>query len=195
MSTRAQPALTKYLSQRLSALLRPVGPHSSRELAEKIGLSNAMVSDIARGKRGVGIQAAEKLATFFGLSMDELWGQANAHVARQPEKGPDQVSPEDDPAERYPNRVTAAKLAKDLGVDERAIESVGRDALHLDHDPEVKWWLQLMQHREALFARSAEQIAADERRSKALVDDLRQAETVEDRLKKELAKKRRRERR
>lgn len=155
--------------------------------ATALGVSQAYVSDLLSGAKGAGSKILLALAEKTGVSLDVVLGRTS--------RVPDQVSPEDDPAERYPNRVTAAKLAKDLGVDERAIESVGRDALHLDHDPEVKWWLQLMQHREALFARTAEQIAADERRSAALVDDLRQAETVEDRLKQELAKKRRRERR
>lgn len=70
--------------QRLRAL-RERRRMSRRVLAELCGLSKNMVAQYERGEKTPTGDSLERLADFFGVTMDELWGRgrnfSNAHYS------------------------------------------------------------------------------------------------------------------
>ena len=46
---------------------------SQKQLANKIGISQATISDIEKGKKGVILSVAFKIANFFGVKIEDLF--------------------------------------------------------------------------------------------------------------------------
>lgn len=154
------------------------------ELDRALGKSQGYTSRLTRSDRNPRSDTVQALAEALGVAYVWLLEGRGDMVLGEPEGAADE-------AERYPNRNVAARLARTMGVAERAIESVMRDRLDFPGDPEVKWWVTTMQHREALVQPSQADVDEQARRDRALRDELLSRDGPAERLARERAKKRR----
>jgi hypothetical protein len=136
-------------------------PPTRRSLEVNYGLSQAVVSRLFGGYiKTVEAQTLIKLAR--ALHVDPTWLATGVAKAPTP-TGPMVPLPGSyDPAsfipeptiefdDRYPNRATAAGIARRGGVAPDAIESVLADELMADVDPPELWWLDRMRLRENML--------------------------------------------
>lgn len=110
------------------------------DLARAMGVSEAQVSDLSSGRRGVGLKTAMGMAKVLGVSWDAyLLQAARAWLQR----GPDAVlRVEYD--ERYPNRKRAIELVGDR-FDPRAVKRVESIELKSDVDPHPLEWIKRLE--------------------------------------------------
>lgn len=108
------------------------------EVAKAIGVSQATVSDIKNGRRGIGVKSLPALARLFGQTTDQvLGGRALA--------GPARVTVLDD---RYPNRARALRAWRELLRDEEAAANVESLAMDRDDDPSPDEWFADLEREE-----------------------------------------------
>jgi hypothetical protein len=109
--------------------------------SKKIGVSYTLLHEFLKGTRGAGMALLAGVSALTGEPIEVITGQAS----------PDTDAIENDP--EFPNRSTAAKEARRLGVRELAIRAVLRDGRRSDTDLEVKVWLGEMQRRDEFLSR------------------------------------------
>lgn len=81
----ARAAITGYVRERLHAEQRAHGRGYQARVARAAGLSSAHVANVMTEEhRGVGIEAAAKLAGYWGMSLDQLTATALEWASRTP---------------------------------------------------------------------------------------------------------------
>ena len=71
-------------------ILRTNAELQQKELAEKVGLTSQVISNIERGYSEMNMEQAAKLAQFFNVSTDYLWS-----LPELPDEGKKDVTPEE----------------------------------------------------------------------------------------------------
>jgi transcriptional regulator with XRE-family HTH domain len=121
--TAAQNEHLRVLFQKLLERL------TQKELGDALGLSQGGISVFLQGGHGTSLKVAKKVADLMGRSLDDVL------VLRDP-----------DAPDRYPNRVKAVEIARQLGEAEYRAEAVDFVAT-LDrwgNDLPVKTWLRMI---------------------------------------------------
>jgi transcriptional regulator with XRE-family HTH domain len=173
-SRKSDSVINAYMAHRLDEILAPKGPFTTRQLDEKTGVSHATLSDIKKGKKGVGTNVLLKLVDYFGMSLDEFRRAAEEWRRLNPPEtleAPVNEGPVVELDARYPNAARAAVLAREEGVADDAIEAVLQDSLKSLGDLPMSEWLRQMVDRAAFFAKMRAQTPAQKQ---AEVDDSRQ---------------------
>lgn len=109
------------------------------EVAKAMGVSQATVSDIKNGRRGIGVKSLPALARLLGQTADQLLGG-------RPAPPPSREFVLD---VRYPNRSSAVEAWRLLRRDERAAERVLSMGMDSDADPEPGLWFAHLELAEA----------------------------------------------
>lgn len=112
------------------------------QFGEKSGLTGGPVSRLSRRTERYAGAPETLLRLAIAASVSPQW---LAFGLGQPEE----PSLPGSPADRYPNRATAAAIARQGGVGEAAVQSVVEEAFALEADPPVLWWIDRMRLREA----------------------------------------------
>jgi transcriptional regulator with XRE-family HTH domain len=104
---------------------------SLNKLGKRAGLSSSVISRLSHdsGPLHRSPETLDKLAGAWAVSVEWLiYGRG------QPEQAPR-------PADRYPHRADACRIALDGGLEPEAVREVLAEQIELDRDPSILWWL------------------------------------------------------
>ena len=137
-------AITRYLQRALNDWLAANPGTLKKDLADRIGVSGAHITNITKNGRGVGADVEELCAKFLGMTVDELRRKAMDEFR-------DEVLDvlEVQRADRYPNRARAVEFMRAESSDEARSRVLSME-LKASEDPPASWWAKEIERAEAM---------------------------------------------
>jgi transcriptional regulator with XRE-family HTH domain len=152
VSTRTDWASSS-LSDRIQHIQRVISEREGKrvslnELGRRAGVGVGVMSRLGSTTGAVhrSPETLRRVAESLGFSLEWL---TYGHGEPEPTKTAAGVE-----QERFPHRATAARIARDGGIDPRAVDAVLQREYVIDRDPSILWWLHEIE-RHALLLHGA----------------------------------------
>lgn len=137
-------AITRYLQRMLNDWLAANPGVTKKDLADRIDISAAHVTNITKNGRGVGADVEELCAKFLGMTVDELRRKAHEEFRDESPRALELQR-----ADRYPNRARAVEFMREESSDEARSRVLSME-LKASEDPPASWWAKEIERAEAM---------------------------------------------
>lgn len=138
MSGRAVPDAVAWFVRKHGDAWKAANPTKPwADLAKAVGVSEAQISDMRAGNRGIGHKTATGMAAVFGIPWEDF--QARAEEEYRKHRAAQETATHKPP--RYKNQVLARQRAGPE-TPARALHQYDSLQLFASEDPPVSWWTQ-----------------------------------------------------